>query len=473
MSFEKLVDQAQKSRPNEKYEGYYYGRVTNNSLPEAFPEQSNMLQIATAVPKHVVEAYTDVMKHNGFLIPDAPELSKTLRRWFKRNNMAQQFASAAAEAFVQGAAYWIVGTTDEDTPLITHRGSFGVSVSYDAFGRVAEAVCLNHSPDWKPEHVTRVARTLAWPLSEGDTATHYLPGKNEVHRYVHGQWVKDANLCYATGTNLPLLVPMENRLRYDDIGGQSEIADIANLTDAISRALNNLSALQDRMAAPLRYLFGDENDTMPTPAPVDPNYDPGFELADGDGTETSELEQRYAEDEAARQAQISGEIGTIIRGPKGSDAGQFPTADPTPMISTVKLLMTQIATQKSIPPTMLGVETSNPTSAEALNVANHTLYNRIEAKQEMFAPAMETIARICLEAFTDEPLESYAALSSMWKNPALISPAAAQSAYMQAFQAGALSRRTLVEQLSLDPATQERELAESDRAVSYTDQLGG
>ena len=66
---------------------------------------------------------------------------------------------------------------------------------------------------------------------------------------------------------------------------------------------------------------------------------------------------------------IAAYFGRFITGPSDAKAGQIPGADLSQIINSYKLYAQSVSAITGIPPSMLGISTDNPSSAEAMKVA--------------------------------------------------------------------------------------------------------
>lgn len=420
MSFDSLLKQSSSVTDVSKYELYYEGKARLDALGISLPPAVRILEMVAPFPKLSVDILTEVLVPEGYILGSDSDTPQLLRRFWQSNNMDTLSRLMITESLVQGAAYWVVGAGDDRSPRITGHKALGVSVSYDHLGRVSEGMRRYRSGDDK-------------------FLVHYLPGRNDYYKYTYSNWVLVDQI--KTGISRPAIVPMRNQMRLDDMHGRSEIAEIIGITDAASRSLTNLQAAQEALAMPTKYLFGEGLEAM----------------KDGEGKPIDK---------------VAAYFGAYITGPKGSTAGQIPGADLTQIINSYKLYSQIVSACTGIPPSMLGISTDNPSSAEALRVAKDRLITRAEAKASMFGDALEDVARIALEFMGELPLENET-LELRWRDPATPSQSAQSAAMLQAHAQGIVSAETAQEQLRLTPQQLERERAISGRANALVDQMGG
>lgn len=419
VSFLDLVN-APQSVHRQKYEDYYEGTVTLESLGVSLPPQVRVLEMVAPFPKMSIDVLSEVLNPEGYLLGDDAETPRLLRRWWQANDMDSTVKLAIVETLVQGAAYFVVGQGDGGVPRVTAHGPQGISVRYDHMGRVAEAV---------QQYSTGV----------GFGAVHYEPGLTTYYREAPtGLWEVDS--AEETGASIPAIVPMVNRSRLGDRDGRSEIAEVAKLTDAASRSLTNLQVAQELLAMPTRYLFGN-----------------GLEaLKDQSGNPIDK---------------ISAYFGRFLTGPEGASAGQIPGADLSQITNAYKLYAQIVSSVTGIPPSMLGITTDNPSSAEAMRVAKDRLIAKAEVKQSMFGDALEDVAKLAL-AFQGETPDDVEMLEMQWRDPALASVSAKAANLLQAHSQGVVSAETARDGLHLSPEQKAREDARSQQTAAMRDRLG-
>ena len=243
-----------------------------------------------------------------------------------------------------------------------------------------------------------------------------------------GRWVQvDA---IETGVDRPLIVPMVNAMRLNDLEGRSEIDELVTISDAASRSLTNLQIAQEMLSMPLRYILG-----------------------------------KGAKEALDGANKIEAYFDSFLTGPQGATVGQLTGADHNPIISTYKLYTQQISAITGIPPSMLGISTDNPASAEAMRVAKERLITRAETKQELFGDALEEVARLQL-AVMGKKYEGLETLEMQWRDPATPSQSAVIASALQAQAQGVISAETAREFMRLTPEQKAREKAEND-LVTY------
>lgn len=405
MSFHSLLQKAGTPHRFNVLESYYRGDININQLGVSLPPEVRALEMSVMWPKLAVDVLVESLVLEGFTLAGgaAPE---EIRRIFQANNFDTLWPLAMAEALVQRRSYIVVGRDGTSTgAIISAHSAKGFAVERDHYGRIVEAV-------------------RRYRNGKETFAVHYEPGKTTWYQQRNGQW-KEVDSQKTRLSRVPV-VELVNRARVDD-GGYSEIEAIAGLCDAATRSIINLQVAQEMLSMPLRYIFGDGADE---------------EKIDQFGQAVSKLDVYW---------------GHLITGPAGSTAGTLSGASLDPIISAFKLYAQQVSALTGIPPFMLGITAdSNPTSAEAMQVAKDRLVTRAMQKQNMFGDAAEEVARLCLE-ITGVSVEGTETLEARWRDPSVASPAARNAQILQAQAQGIITKETAREFMGLSPEQVARE----------------
>ena len=436
MSFESLVKRCDLAHNYTRYEGYYSGKMRLDALGISLPENARILEMVAAFPQLSVQVLSELLVPEGFILGDDRETPDLLRQWFNANNMDAAIPLAIVEALVQGAAYWIVGYGDDNTPRITAHDRRGMATSYDHMGRIAEAVR-------KYRH------------GDTDYAAHYLPRETRyyVHSYAGWKFIETQE----HGVDRPLVVPMFNKERLGDTRGRSDLEQILKLTDAASRTLTNLQVAQELVALPQRYLFGNgATDALMKPV-LDETGNPVVDKRSPTGYAMEPLPESQVE-----AKKFESYISSLWLGREGTVAGQLPGGDLSQIIDTYKLYAQVISSITGVPPSMLGISTDNPASAEAMIAAKERLNRRAEQKAVIFGDALEDVARLALALYDKLP-DNASQLGLQWRDPATPSQNARTAALLQAHAQGVISAETAREGMRLTPEQREREQANDNR----------
>jgi len=409
MAFDDLVRRAPMVGPDfDQLERYYENEVRLDALGISLPPQARIIEMVAPFPKMAVDVLAEVLSPEGYLVQsdNGDAVTELLRTWWQANDLDTTCRMAITEALVQGEAFWLV-SSDGDSVRVTAHSARGMAVTRDAMGGVAEALRL-------------------FKANGDDMACHYLPGENDYYvRTRSGLWKLVERR--ATGATRPAVVPMLNRTRLGDDHGRSEIREIVKISDAASRSLTNLQVAQELLSMPLRYIIG------------------------------KNAGNQFGGDEGKK---ITAYFGHLLTGPEGAKIDQLAGADLSQIVNSYKLYAQQISAVTGIPPSMLGISTDNPSSAEAMRVAKERLITKAELKQEMFGDALEDVARLELEMM-GESVEGLETLEMQWRDPATPSVSAQAANALQAQAQGVIGAETARDFMRLSPEQKARETARS------------
>lgn len=408
MSFDSLKVQLPSSAKAKDLEDYYNGKARLDALGVNLPPAVRVLEVMSPYPRLSVDVLAEVLTFIGFTVGGDVEDERLdlLKRCFQINNMDTQIRLAIVDSLVQGGAYFVVGPGDP-APRITVHPASDVVMGRDFMGRPSEALL----------------RWRVGPGSDDRRLSHYVPGRIDVYRPGSSGWVLDHVDSQPTGVDEITIAPMLNRARLRDVHGRSEMLEVLTLSDASSRTLTGLQVAQETEVMPKRWIF-----------------------ADGVGEGLDE----------AGKSKLDAYMGYLNFGPEGGSIQQLAGASLDPMINAFKLYAQIISSITGIPPSMLGISTDNPASAEAMRVAKERLTTKGEAKQSMFGDDLEHLGRLVLKvAGADTAGLEY--LEAVWRDVATPSKSSQQAMALQAFQSGAISAQTMRDYLDLTPAQRERE----------------
>lgn len=416
MSFESLQRNLPSQFDARKFDAYYNNEARLDALGVNIPPEARILEMVVPWPRLSIDVLVEVLTFVGYTLgsdPNDPRL-KYLKSAFQANNMNTGIRLALTDALVQGGSYWLVGK-GRKYPRITSISADDAAIERDEFGDISEAVVR-----WRVG-ASRFDRRLS----------HYQRGRTDVYASAPTGWEHIDKLSGKTDIDEVPVVPMLNKARTSDHLGRSELIEVMKLSDAGSRTLTGLQVAQELEAMPKRWIFAD-----------------GI---------TKALEE-------SGKSKLEAYMGYLNFGPEGGKVQQLNGAALDPLINSFKLYAQIVSSITGIPPSMLGISTDNPSSAEAMRVAKERLTTRGEAKQSMFGDSLEDLARIVL-LMGGQDTDDLESLESVWRDVATPSKSSQQAMALQAFQSGAISARTMRDFLDLTPAQRQRE---DDRELMHS-----
>lgn len=412
MSFESLLSKCEQHRYDSKYSSYYEGTKRLSQLGVSIPPEIRVLEIGVNWPRLSVDVLVESLTVDGFVTADENgQVTELLRKVWQRNNMATVSAQAHTEALISGICYVLVEKTDGG--LASCRivpNECQVAVETDATGKIVEAMIRSERDGQQ------------WAEVFGLDGVRW-------YRFEVGRWVEAKEYRQSFNGVVPV-IPICNRVRTGDEFGRSEMVDVIPFADAASRAFTNLQLGVELLAMPQRYVIG------------------GKQAVNKSGEEVTPLEQYVAR---------------FLRGPAGAQIGQLAGADLNPVINSIKLYAQMVSGIAGIPPSMLGISTDNPSSAEAMRAAKERLIARAECKQALFGDCWESWARAVLAIENKAKGDSLDTLEAIWRDPATPSQSAKNQLVLQAHAQGLLTDATAREMLPLTPEQRAREAAEDSK----------
>lgn len=350
-------------------------------------------------PETIVDSVNRRLVPEGFQLGLGAEADDELWRIFTANGLDEDAPLAQSDALVHGLAFLSVWGNDDDptTPLMAFESSHQVAVRYQpgTGDRVVSAALKRWEDDthsyatlYLPDEVVRFAAPMK-------SASLNSPG------FITGPWEIDQELDNPLGA-VPI-VPMVNRGRLLNRAGRSELASVAPIADGINKLATDMMVTSEFFQTPRRWASGIQ---LPVEA--------------GD-RERLQAEVTAYWDEATKKK-------TWLAGP-GVQFGQFPEASMDGFVAGINLLTSALAAIGGLPPDDLGLNTTNPASAEARRAAETTLILRAKEKQRPWGGSYGRAMRLAIAARDGIPLkdvpQEYSRMRTVWRDPA--TPAIAQS----------------------------------------------
>lgn len=356
--------------------------------PKVMGFRSNLARVAvTAVAEriHLVDVTADV---NG------RDVSERARQLVQDADLPMVIQSVIGEALGVGSAYLIVWVDGYGRPVVTGESAEEVTVERDPVTRaVTGAVKRWYDIDANgvvvEEHVVKYSPVKIVHLSRG---------------------AADGRLVYRSSVDNLLgavpVVPLINIARIHDDVGTSVVDDLAPLLDALNKLIVDMMTTSDAVARPKRYATGvvleddedgfiaDDGFTADEPEP------PALEPVD-DGVKSPFKDS----DDLWISEQAEAKFGQLA----GADLSGYKTA--------VDLIMQQIMAVTALPAHMVGITTSNPSTAEALRASEVSLSSNAASRIRVFNRPVEWAVRL-LVAIDQGVAPEQVNVSIKWADPA-------------------------------------------------------
>jgi hypothetical protein len=384
-------------------------------------------------PETIVDSVTRRLNVEGFRLGQGGEADDELWRIFTANQLDEETPLGIADALIHGIAYLSVWGNDADpsTPIITFESAHQVAVDYDPGGRTVRAA-LKRWQDGGTAYATLYLRdrVVKYAARATDLVTPTAP------RYE----VVDV-LPNPLGA-VPI-VPLVNRGRLLNRSGRSELASIAPIADGINKLASDLLVTSEFYVTPRRYVTG---------------------LAVPPGAERERFQaemKQYWEDAPKSKFLVAG---------NGASFGQFPEASLDAFVQGINLLTASLAAIGGLPPDDLGLNTTNPASAEARRAAETTLILRAKEKWRPFGGGLARAMRLAIAARDgvrlDEIAQDFNRMQVAWQDPATPAIAQAMDAAVKGVESGVYDVEAAQETVGLSPVERAAIKARAEEAAN-------
>lgn len=356
------------------YRGKNPLRFTIDRLDQKMMFSSNLARVAVqAVAERLqIEDVSATVK--------GKDVSARARELFRDADLPMLLQSVLADALAVGSAYLVVWSDEFDRPTIT--------------GESAEMVAVERDP------ITGgvIAAVKRWYIKDANgVVTNERIVKYEPTRITHLQ--RDpghGKITFVKAVDNPLgvcpVVPLVNIDRVGDVAGWSVLDDLEPLLDALNKLLVDVLVTSESVARPKRYATGvNLEDSDEAEGGFIADQPEGFTA---DGTTIEPLEELDPADDPTVQAPFKDSDGLWVSEQAEAKFGQLAGADMTGYQVAVDLILQQIMAVASLPAHMMGVTTSNPSTAEALRASEVGLASSASSRIRVFNRPLEWAIRL-------------------------------------------------------------------------------
>lgn len=370
-----IYEQLQRSWNNERPAAYLSSK-SRTSLDNA------LARLSVNFPRRIVKAATERLRIVGFRDDDdAGELGAKAWQAWKRAGMVRLSELAHIDRALYGVAMVTVWTAADGRPIALGDSPRTAAVQRDpATGDV-------------------LAGVRRWTNGGNTYATLLLPELTQ--QYV----AKSADATAGSGwqpagdaiPNELGVVPMTALVRaesLDDVHGTSLVEDVLDLTDAVSKSVQDAMVTSEYFARPRRYATGLEIAEDEDGNPVDP-------FGDSRLLQSEDPETRF---------------------------GQLPGGSLDSHTALTAMLTQQIGMLSGLPGHYLGLEGDQPPNAESVRAAESQLTSAAYAEQRQLDPDWSRVAALLLAAGDSTVALEDARLSTEFASPELRTPAQAADA---------------------------------------------
>lgn len=380
----------------EELERYYAGRQPISFLPPSAAQaaQGRLRNLIVNWPRLVIDSLEERLDVEGFRLDSDSPADDDLWTIWQANRLDVGSQLCHVEALLHGQSYVLVWAAPDDmlddgsgarTPQITVESSALMSVVYDPTGtRIVQAA------------KTFTANDVAY-------RTVYYPDRVERYAadalFVNGQASQPYDLSAWDLREDPIghdlgqvpVIAFVNRPLLSRPWGESEIADIIPIADAINKLGTDLMVTSESYASPRRYATG-----------IDLGSDENVERA------RERMRQTWSDAEKSR-------VWTSDNA--NAKFGQFAEASLASYTEAINLFTSHIAALAGLPPQYLGLNPQgNPASADAIRSAEATLVKRTERKQRIFGESWEDVMRLALKV-AGKTASGTERMETIWRDP--------------------------------------------------------
>lgn len=338
--------------PNMEAEAYYEARHELEFPGVTIPQNvADRIAPVTGTPATVVDVLDERLDFLGW---DDSELSADfgLDEVYERNELDAEAPMAHLDALIFGTSFVRVGSS-ANGPLVTIHSPKSTTGIRDATTRRLNVA-------WSSLEVEN-GETIRGVLD--------LPNESIVVARNRDRWVVEDRDRHNLG-RVPV-VQLSNRPRASRPGGRSEITPaIRSLTENMMRATLGMNVNTMFYSIPQLMILGRGQDAFKD---RDGNPVPGWKI-------------------------LAGHALAISNDQNGNrpDVKQVQVASPQPFIEQLRDFRMQVASEAGMPADYLGIQTSNPSSADAIRMGESRMVKRTERRQSGFGRSWLEVARLAV-----------------------------------------------------------------------------
>lgn len=356
----------------------------------------------------IVGAIEERLDIEGFRLGVDAEPDDRLWGIWQANDMDEWSQMVHIDALVHRRSFVSVWFSDDpETPRLAPESARQMTVAHAPGTRdvIAAAKVWRENEDGLEVPVRQPTPPRVKGKRQIDRAVLYLPDVIERYqrpamggRAVQSKtWILDGEPIPNPLGEVPV-VPFVNRPRLTDLTGETELADVLTLVDAMNKLATDMMVSSEFHAIQRRWFTNME---IPKTG------------ADRDRfvAEVRKLLQQEFPDKPT----FAG---------KGVQTGVYPEAQLDNFINAIKLLASQIAAIAGLPPHYLGLNADNPASADAIRSAEASLVKKALRKQRGFGGSWERVMRLALRVADPDNLpDGVERMETIWRDPATPTPA--------------------------------------------------
>lgn len=427
----------QKAVRNRVRETYYNGKNALKDIGYSLPPVAKDIEMVVGWPKKAVEALANRVVLDGITTHDGSELSRTVLDLMDANDLKQTAENAHTDALIHSCSF-----------VATFKGNTSIG---EPEAVIQEFPADTATGTWN-RRTHGLSEALLFDVDDDGITIKVLDGylmlPDVMLSFTHDgtTWHVTERVPHQGRIHCELLAYMPDSKRPF---GRSRIdRTVMSLTDSAVRTFLRSEMQAELYSVPPRYILGADEELF---RDEDGNLIPKWRVM---------LDQLLV----------------IPKSPNGDQTmpqvGQFAQYSFEPHAAQLRQTALMFAAATNVPPDAMGVLTSNPSSAEAIDKAVKELCLAAESCQRRFAPAWE---RTIMTAQQLAGSDGAVSVRTQWRNPATPSRAAAADAAVKLVGAGILPPDSDVTYDMLDLSDEQRRTLRMERrraaAQAYVDQL--
>ena len=423
---ERLEEQLESAkRSNYNKNKYYYQKNKIADLGINTPDSLRGLQIQLGWCKMAVDSIAERINWRGYYNPEVSDeelngATDWLNSIYKDNFFEGEQQLAQKDALTTGTGFISVGAGDvengEPEILWIAENSSTITLKYNK----------------RKREVQSAFKIIAAKEKENDEAILWLPDATiELAKNRAGDWVevdRDEHEAGVVG-----VVPIFNNSDSKFVFGRSEITrSLRDLQASAMRTLVNAEINREYYASPQRFLIGAD--------PAD------IELIDENGSKA-----------------IKTSAGSMIYLPYNNsdsispDIKEFSANSPSAVMEMVEPTARLAAREMGVPPSYMGFDSVNPTSADAINAAENALTKKADARIVQLKRTYKRLANVSMAYAGRDIPENWKLIDTIFERTETLTPSAAADRASKLNAIGVYDRAL--------PDYQYRELGMSDAEI--------
>lgn len=376
---------------NDKKNKYYYQQNKIKDLGINTPFSLRGLQVLLGWSKMSVDVIEERIKWRGFYNPltsnqDLNETAEWLNGLYRDNFFESEQKLAQKDALITGTGFISVapGNTEIGEPevLWIAENSSTITVEYNR----------------RTRDITSAFKLIQGKGKQNDKGILWLPDATIEVEKVNSKWVEISRDDHEIG--VVGVVPIFNNSDSRYIFGRSEITrSLRDLNDSAMRTFLNAEINREYYAKPFRFMTGLSIEDIQT---IDKN---GVKV-------------------------VKNSAGDMITLPFNEDVNnpdikQLSANDPNGVMNMIEPIARLAAREIGVPPSYLGFDSVNPTSADAINAAESALTHKADQRVAQLKRTYKRLGFVSLVVSGRAKPEDWNAIDTIFDRTETLSPSAA------------------------------------------------